>query len=117
MSHSQPYGPQERIKAAFLAGIRMTTAQANRLGQTSDSRKVISRLIKQGMPIEYYWNIRKDDSAGRWRNTRHTITDRPCPPKGREWGLSIIRNWICDRLILNENNEKRNRALRALVGP
>ena len=41
----------------------MTTAQANRLGQTSDSRKVISRLIKQGMPIEYYWNIRKDDSG------------------------------------------------------
>ena len=80
MSHSQPYGPQERIKAAFLAGIRMTTAQANRLGQTSDSRKVISRLIKQGMPIESYWNIRKDDSG---RTVAKDILLRIAPARQR----------------------------------
>lgn len=43
--------PQRRIKAALLSGIRMTTAQGNRIGQTVDSRKIISRLRKQGMPI------------------------------------------------------------------
>ena len=55
--------PQRRIKAALLSGIRMTTAQGNRIGQTVDSRKIISRLRKQGMPICSYWNIRKDDSG------------------------------------------------------
>ena len=86
MSHSQPYGPQERIKAAFLAGIRMTTAQANRLGQTSDSRKVISRLIKQGMPIEYYWNIRKDDSGRTVAKYKTYYYGSPLPAKGSNMG-------------------------------
>ena len=86
MSHSQPYGPQERIKAAFLAGIRMTTAQANRLGQTSDSRKVISRLIKQGMPIEYYWNIRKDDSGRTVAKYKTYYYGSPLPAKGWKMG-------------------------------
>ena len=86
MSHSQPYGPQERIKAAFLAGIRMTTAQANRLGQTSDSRKVISRLIKQGMPIEYYWNIRKDDSGRTVAKYKTYYYGSPLPAKGSKMG-------------------------------
>lgn len=86
MSHSQPYGPQERIKAAFLAGIRMTTAQANRLGQTSDSRKVISRLIKQGMPIEYYWNIRKDDSGRTVAKYKTCYYGSPLPAKGSRMG-------------------------------
>ncbi|WP_415967861.1 hypothetical protein [Alistipes ihumii] len=86
MSHSQPYGPQERIKAAFLAGIRMTTAQANRLGQTSDSRKVISRLIKQGMPIEYYWNIRKDDSGRTVAKYKTYYYGSPLPAKGSRMG-------------------------------
>ena len=86
MSHSQPYGPQERIKAAFLAGIRMTTAQANRLGQTSDSRKVISRLIKQGMPIEYYWNIRKDDSGRTVAKYKTYCYGSPLPAKGSKMG-------------------------------
>ena len=86
MSHSQPYGPQERIKAAFLAGIRMTTAQANRLGQTSDSRKVISRLIKQGMPIEYYWNIRKYDSGRTVAKYKTYYYGSPLPAKGSKMG-------------------------------
>ena len=86
MSHSQPYGPQERIKAAFLAGIRMTTAQANRLGQTSDSRKVISRLIKQGMPIESYWNIRKDDSGRTVAKYKTYYYGSPLPAKGSRMG-------------------------------
>ena len=86
MSHSQPYGPQERIKAAFLAGIRMTTAKANRLGQTSDSRKVISRLIKQGMPIEYYWNIRKDDSGRTVAKYKTYYYGSPLPAKGSKMG-------------------------------
>ena len=86
MSHSQPYGPQERIKAAFLAGIRMTTAQANRLGQTSDSRKVISRLIKQGTPIEYYWNIRKDDSGRTVAKYKTYYYGSPLPAKGSRMG-------------------------------
>ena len=86
MSHSQPYGPQERIKAAFLAGIRMSTAQANRLGQTSDSRKVISRLIKQGMPIEYYWNIRKDDSGRTVAKYKTYYYGSPLPAKGSKMG-------------------------------
>ena len=86
MSHSQPYGPQERIKAAFLAGIRMTTAQANRLGQTSDSRKVISRLIKQGMPIEYYWNIRTDDSGRTVAKYKTYYYGSPLPAKGSRMG-------------------------------
>ena len=86
MSHSQPYGPQERIKAAFLAGIRMTTAQANRLGQTSDSRKVISRLIKQGMPIEYYCNILKDDSGRTVAKYKTYYYGSPLPAKGSKMG-------------------------------
>ena len=86
MSHSQPYGPQKRIKAAFLAGIRMTTAQANRLGQTSDSRKVISRLIKQGMPIEYYWNIRKNDSGRTVAKYKTYYYGSPLPAKGSKMG-------------------------------
>lgn len=86
MSHSQPYGPQERIKAAFLAGIRMTTAQANRLGQTNDSCKVISRLIKQGMPIESYWNIRKDDSGRTVAKYKTYYYGSPLPAKGSKMG-------------------------------
>jgi len=86
MSHSQPYGPQERIKAAFLAGIRMTTAQANRLGQTNDSRKVISRLIKKGMPIESYWNIRKDDSGRTVAKYKTYYYGSPLPAKGSKMG-------------------------------
>lgn len=86
MSHLQPYGPQERIKAAFLAGIRMTTAQANRLGQTNDSRKVISRLIKQGMPIESYWNIRKDDSGRTVAKYKTYYYGSPLPAKGSRMG-------------------------------
>ena len=86
MSHSQPYGPQERIKAAFLAGIRMTTAQANRLGQTNDSRKVISRLIKKGMPIESYWNNRKDDSGRTVAKYKTYNYGSPLPAKGSKMG-------------------------------
>jgi len=69
-----------------LAGIRMTTAQANRLGQTSDSRKVISRLIKQGMPIEYYWNIRQDDSGRTVAKYKTYYYGSPLPAKGSKMG-------------------------------
>ena len=38
-----------RIRAAFESGIRMTTAQGNRIGKTVDFRKIVSLLKKRGI--------------------------------------------------------------------
>lgn len=78
--------PQRRIKAALLSGIRMTTAQGNRIGQTVDSRKIISRLRKQGMPICSYWNIRKDDSGRTVAKYKTYYYGSPLPAKGSRMG-------------------------------
>ena len=38
-----------RIRAAFESGIRMTTAQGNRIGKTVDFRKIVSLLKSEGI--------------------------------------------------------------------
>lgn len=49
--------PKATIKNALLAGARLTTAQANFLGTTVDSRKCISRLRSEGFPISDEWTV------------------------------------------------------------
>lgn len=76
--------PQKKIKAALLSGIRLTTAQGNRMAQTVDFRKIISRLRKEGMAIKWFWNVRKDPDGkivARYKTYYH---DSPLPAKGRK---------------------------------
>lgn len=49
--------PKSIIKNALLTGHRLTTAQANFLGTTVDSRKCISRLRSEGLPIDDKWEV------------------------------------------------------------
>ena len=75
---------QARIRAALESGMRMTTAQGNRIGQTVDFRKIISRLKSEGFDVKSYWNER---DGRRWKTYYHTA---PLPEKGtrmREFGI------------------------------
>ena len=45
-----------KIKEAFIAGEKLTTAQGNRLAHTVDFRKIVSRLRKNGMVINDTWS-------------------------------------------------------------
>ena len=67
---------KRKIKAMFEAGIRMTTAQANRAAQTVDARKVISRLRREGMEIKDFWN---EKNGRRWKTY---YFERPLNVKG-----------------------------------
>ena len=53
-----------RIRAALESGMCMTTAQGNRIGQTVDFRKIISRLKSEGFNVQSYWNER---NGRRWK--------------------------------------------------
>lgn len=53
-----------RIKTAFESGMRMTTAQGNRIGQTVDFRKIVSRLKREGLEIKSFWN---EQDGRRWK--------------------------------------------------
>lgn len=65
-----------RIRAALESGIRMTTAQGNRIGQTVDFRKIISRLKAEGFDVKSYWNER---DGRRWKTYYY---QNPLPEKG-----------------------------------
>ncbi|MCX4262330.1 MAG: hypothetical protein OSJ31_05465 [Alistipes sp.] len=65
-----------RIRAAFESGIRMTTAQGNRIGQTVDFRKIVSLLKSEGFEIQSYWN---EKDGRRWKTYYH---QHPLPMKG-----------------------------------
>lgn len=72
------------IKAAFTAGMRMTTAQGNRIGCTVDFRKIISRLKREGFEVKSFWN---EKNGRRWKTYYHTS---PLPEKGtrmQDFGL------------------------------
>lgn len=64
------------IKSAFTAGIRMTTAQGNRIGKTVDFRKIVSLLKQDGFEIKSYWNSR---NGRRWKTYYYSA---PLPEKG-----------------------------------
>lgn len=74
--------PKQRIKAALLAGIRLTTAQGNRLASTVDFRKIISRLREEGLEIKDFWNIRKDREGRTVVRYKTYYIDSPLPAKG-----------------------------------
>lgn len=65
-----------RIRAALESGMRMTTAQGNRIGQTVDFRKIISRLKSEGFAVKSYWNER---DGRRWKTYYY---QHPLPEKG-----------------------------------
>lgn len=67
---------QARIRKALESGIRMTTAQGNRIGRTVDFRKIISRLRSEGFAVKSYWNER---DGRRWKTYYH---QHPLPEKG-----------------------------------
>lgn len=67
---------QARIRRALESGIRMTTAQGNRIGQTVDFRKIISRLRSEGFDVRSYWNER---DGRRWKTYYY---QHPLPEKG-----------------------------------
>ena len=56
--------PKRILKNAFLAGHKLTTAQANHLGSTVDARKCISRLRSEGLPIADEW---ESERGRRWK--------------------------------------------------
>lgn len=60
-----------RIKAAFTAGMRMTTAEGNDVGSTVDFRKIVSMLKQEGFEIDSYWNGK---DGRRWKTYYHTAT-------------------------------------------
>lgn len=74
--------PKQRIKAALLAGIRLTTAQGNRLASTVDFRKIISRLREEGLEIKDFWNIRKDREGRTVARYKTYYINSPLPAKG-----------------------------------
>lgn len=74
--------PKQRIKAALLAGIRLTTAQGNRLASTVDFRKIISRLRDEGLEIKDFWNVRKDREGRTVARYKTYYIDSPLPAKG-----------------------------------
>lgn len=74
--------PQRRIKSAFLSGITMTTAQGNRIGQTVDFRKIVTRLKREGIDIKSYWNIRKDQNGQTVARYKTYYYGNPLPAKG-----------------------------------
>lgn len=76
------YAPKQWIKAALLAGIRLTTAQGNRLASTVDFRKIISRLREEGLEIKDFWNIRKDREGRTVARYKTYYIDSPLPAKG-----------------------------------
>ena len=65
-----------RIRAAFESGIRMTTAQGNRIGKTVDFRKIVSLLKSEGFDIQSYWNERTGGVG------KPTTTNTRCRRKG-----------------------------------
>ena len=65
-----------RIRAALESGIRMTTAQGNRIGKTVDFRKIVSLLKSEGFDIQSYWN---EKDRRRWKTYYH---QHPLPQKG-----------------------------------
>ena len=74
--------PQKKIKAALLSGIRLTTAQGNRMAQTVDFRKIISRLKKEGMAIKWFWNASKDQDGKIVARYKTYYCESPLPAKG-----------------------------------
>ena len=74
--------PKQRIKAALLGGIRLTTAQGNRLASTVDFRKIISRLREEGLEIKDFWNVRKDCEGRTVARYKTYYIDSPLPAKG-----------------------------------
>lgn len=73
---------KQRIKAALLAGIRLTTAQGNRLARTVDFRKIVSCLRNEGLEIKDFWNIRKDQKGRTVARYKTYYIDSPLPAKG-----------------------------------
>lgn len=67
---------QRKIKAMLEAGIRLTTAQANREARTVDARKIISRLRRSGMEIRSFWN---EKDGRRWKTYYY---ETPLPERG-----------------------------------
>lgn len=73
-----------RIRTALTSGMRLTTAQGNRIGGTVDFRKIISLLKQEGFEVKSYWN---EKNGRRWKTYYHTS---PLPKKGtrmREFGM------------------------------
>lgn len=65
-----------RIMLALKAGIRMTTAQGNRIGKTVDFRKIVSILIDEGFDVKSFWNVK---DGRRWKTYYH---ENPLPENG-----------------------------------
>lgn len=57
-----------RIRAAFEAGKKLTTAQGNKIGRTVDFRKIVSLLKDEGFEIQSFWNEKK---GRRWKTYYH----------------------------------------------
>src|SRR5574344_1205596 len=57
------------IQTALESGMRLTTAQGNRIGCTVDFRKIISRLKREGFEVKSFWNTK---DGRRWKTYYHT---------------------------------------------
>lgn len=65
-----------RIRTALKSGMRLTTAQGNKIGSTVDFRKIISLLKREGFEVESFWN---EKNGRRWKTYYY---ENPLPEKG-----------------------------------
>ncbi len=82
--------PQAIIRQALLNGTRLTTARGNKLAQTVDFRKIISRLREDGFEVNSYWE-EKDGRRFKWYYHK-----QPLPAKG-----SLQANVLQSKIDLN----------------
>ena len=64
------------IQTALKSGMRLTTAQGNRIGCTVDFRKIVSRLKREGFEVKSFWN---EKNGRRWKTYYY---ENPLPEKG-----------------------------------
>jgi hypothetical protein len=72
----QLIGPQRIIRMMLENGSRITVAQGNRVAQTTETRKIVSRLREQGIEVKDFWMV-KDG-----RRFKYYYIDRPLAAKG-----------------------------------
>jgi hypothetical protein len=72
----QLVAPQRIIKMLLESGARITVAQGNRIAQTTETRKIISRLREHGVEVKDFWMVRDG------RRFKYYYIDRPLAAKG-----------------------------------
>jgi len=68
--------PQQVIRKLLENGSRITVVQGNRIAETTETRRIISRLRADGLLVKDYWEVKNG------RRFKHYYLERPLPTKG-----------------------------------